>query len=94
MAVYKFPPGFEDHIHRIITVAGPKYNVHTAAGINETMQKHISDLLAILAEEYPGAEYGPMVDVTNRINYVVAFETPEDTLSFALKYGPNYGDKP
>jgi hypothetical protein len=94
MAEYKFPDGFEDHIHRIITVRKPEYNVHTPAGINLAMDKHIQELHSILKEEYPGAEYGPMTDVNNGIHYVVVFDSPEDTLSFAMKYGAKYGDKP
>jgi hypothetical protein len=93
MAEYKFPAGSEDHIHRIITVKGVQDNWLSKKSVEYTTNEYISGLHKILAEEFPGAECGHLVDVNNHIHYAVVFESPEDTLSFSLKYGQTYGDK-
>jgi len=40
-----------------------------------------------LLEEFEGAEYGFMFDKFSKQHNVVVFESPEDHLSFKLKYG-------
>lgn len=80
MSKYNFLEG-TDHEHRIYPLCGSKIDG----------KKFYEDLKNILSQEYPGAELDFMYDINGGGDYVIAFETQEDCLMFAMKYSHIYG---